>query len=170
MSFTINLYTNYSESNKVDKSIDLVESYTGVLRAECSIIDPKILIECDITLLARCNYLSIPSFRRYYYIRDMVSVREGLVELTCHVDVLMSFASAIKSNRAIIKRSATEWNLYLNDGSLKCYQNPHIITRKFPSGFSSQEFVMAVAGAASSSSASGSSASGSSASSSTSSS
>ena len=159
MSFTINLYVNYSESNRLEKSIDLVESYTGVLRSECSIIDPKITIECDISLLSRCNYLSIPSFRRYYYIRNMVSVREGLVELSCHVDVLMSFASAIKSNRAIIKRSATEWNLYLNDGSLKCYQNPHIITRKFPNGFTSQEFVLAVAGSANSSNSSNSSSS-----------
>lgn len=71
----------------------------------------------------------------------------------------MSFADGIRNNTAIIKRQQEQWNLYLNDGSLKCYQDPIILTKAFPSGFTTQEFVLAVAGAAGSSS-SGESSSG----------
>ena len=64
----------------------------------------------------------------------------------CHVDALTSFANDIKANTAIIKRNENKWNLYLNDGTFKIYQNPDVLTKEFPSGFNAQEFILAVAG------------------------
>lgn len=146
MSFNITLYVNTSENNRLEKSISRLTTFSGDLRSECSIIDPIITFEENLSQFVGANYLYIPSFQRYYFIRNIRSIRSNLVEVTAHVDVLMSFASAIKANRAIIKRNANKWNLYLNDGSLKCYQNPMILTKAFPGGFTTQEFVLAVAG------------------------
>lgn len=146
MAFDIELYVNTSENNRLSKSISRLATFSGELRSECSIIDPIITFEGSLSQFAGANYLRIPSFNRYYFIRNIRSIRTGLVEVTAHVDVLMSFANAIKGNSAIIKRNAKKWNLYLNDGSLKCYQNPMILTKAFPSGFTTQEFVLAVAG------------------------
>lgn len=151
MAFNIELYLNSSENNRLEKSISRLTTFSGELRSECSIIDPVITFEGSLTQFAGANYLYIPSFNRYYFIRNIRSIRNGLVEVSAHVDVLMSFASAIKGNSAIIKRNANKWNLYLNDGSLKCYQNPMILTKAFPAGFTTQEFVLAVAGGAGSS-------------------
>lgn len=146
MAFDINIQRNNSEKNRVTKNISNVMTVSGVLKEDTSIIDPVIKIECDLSQVRMCNYLTIPAFGRSYFVNNIRSVRNGLVEFACHVDVLSSFASGIKSNSAIIKRQENDWNLYLNDGSFKIYQNPNVLTKAFPSGFTTQEFVLAVAG------------------------
>lgn len=146
MAFNIVLQRNNSEMNKISKSVEDIFTVSGVLKEETSIIDPVIKIECDLAAVTACNYLSIPAFGRSYFITNIRSVRNGLVEFSCHVDVLSSFASAIKENTAIVKRQENNWNLYLNDGSFKVYQNPKVLTKAFPSGFTTQELVLAVAG------------------------
>ena len=146
MAFNIVLQRNNSEMNRVTKSVDDLFTVSGVLKDGTSIIDPVIKIESDLSAVTGCNYLSIPDFGRSYFINNISSIRNGLVEFSCHVDVLSSFASEIRNNTAIIKRQENEWNLYLNDGSFKVYQNPTILTKAFPSGFTTQSFVLAVAG------------------------
>lgn len=146
MSFNIVLQKNNSEMNRVSKSIDDLLTVSGILKEETSIIDPIIKIECDLAAVIGCNYLSIPAFNRSYFVNNIRSIRNGLVEFSCHVDVLSSFASNIRGNTAIVKRQENKWNLYLNDGSFKVYQNPNVLTKAFPSGFTTQEFVLAIAG------------------------
>ena len=146
MAFNIVLQRNNSEMNRVSKAVDNLFTVSGVLKEDTSIIDPVIKIECDLSAVTGCNYLSIPAFGRSYFINNIRSIRNGLVEFSCHVDVLSSFASEIRGNTAIIKRQENAWNLYLNDGSFKVYQNPNVLTKAFPSGFTAQEFVLAVAG------------------------
>ena len=147
MAFDIVLMRNKSEEIKVDKTTETISTVTGVLKESTSIIDPIIKIECDLSTVTTCNYLSIPTFGRFYFVNNITSINNGIVEFSCHCDVLSSFASAIKANSAIIRRQENKWNLYLNDGSFRIYQNPVIITKNFPSGFTTSEFVLAVAGA-----------------------
>lgn len=146
MSFNIIIQRNNSELNKVVKNVRNIITLSGELREATSIIDPIIKIECDLEDITECNYLTIPVFNRSYFIKNIRSIRNNIVEISCHVDVLSSFADAIKTNTAIIKKQENSWNLYLNDGTFKIYQNPEILTKSFPSGFSTQEFVLAVAG------------------------
>ena len=146
MAFNIVLQRNNSEMNRISKSVDNLLTVSGVLKEDTSIIDPIIKIKCDLSEVTGCNYLSIPAFGRSYFVNNIRSVRNGLVEFSCHVDVLSSFESKIRENKAIIKRQENKWNLYLNDGSFKVYQNPNVLTKAFPSGFTTQELVLAVAG------------------------
>lgn len=146
MAFNIILQRNNSELNKVTKSIDNIMTVSGTLKEETSIIDPIIKIECNISDVKGCNYISVPEFGRSYFVNNIRSIRNGLVEFSCHVDVLSTYAEQIKNNTGIIKRQENEWNLYLNDGTFKVYQNPNVLTKAFPSGFTTQEFVLAVAG------------------------
>ena len=146
MSFNIVLQRNKSEMNRLLKSVDNIMTVSGVLKEETSIIDPVIKIECDLSDVMSCNYLSISAFGRSYFVNNIRSIRNGLVEFSCHVDVLSSFASQIMANSAIIRKQENTWNLYLNDGSFRVYQNPNVLTRAFPSGFTTQEFILAVAG------------------------
>lgn len=146
MAFNIELKTNNSEQNRLNKDTKTIMTVSGVLKEETSIIDPVIKIECEISDVTGCNYLSIPVFKRSYFVNDIRSIRNGLVEFSCHVDVLSTYAEQIKNNTGIIKRQENKWNLYLNDGTFKVYQNPNVLTKAFPSGFTTQEFVLAVAG------------------------
>lgn len=149
MAFDIILQTNNSEKNAVTKNITDIATITGTLKQETSIIDPVILVAGDIASYVGCNYMTCATFGRSYFVNNIRSIRAGLFEISCHVDVLASFADQIKENRAIIRRQENRWNLYLNDGSFKVYQNPDVWTVPFSSGFSTQEFVLAVAGASS---------------------
>lgn len=146
MSFNITLQKMTSEKYAVTKSTSDIKTVSGVLKDTTSIIDPVIMIEIDLADVTECNYLSIPKFGRKYFVNNIRSVRNGLVEFTCHVDVLSSWASELKTNSAIVRRNEKKWNLYLNDGTFKIYQNPNVLTKAFPSGFTTQEFVLAVAG------------------------
>ena len=147
MSFSISIMLNKSEPNKLTKVTSTLLTLTGSLRAPSSIIDPIITCECDLSSIATANYLSIPSFSRFYFITDMVSISSSLVEIHAHVDVLSSFATSIRACKGIISKQENLWNLYLNDGSLRVYQNSEVITRTFPNGFpNTGEIVLAVAG------------------------
>lgn len=146
MSFSIVLQRNSSENNKVDKTLTTLSTMTGTLKNETSIIDPVIIFEGSLSNLKNCNYCTISEFGRSYFVNDIRSVRNGLIELTCHVDVLSTYATAIRGNRAIIKRQENNWNLYLNDGSFNSYQNPYVLTKLFPSGFNTSQFILAIAG------------------------
>ena len=146
MSFNVLLQQNDSEKNRVTKTLTLLGTATGVLKEETSIIDPVIKIECTLESVIKCNYITIEAFGRSYFVNNIRSIRQGLVEFTCHVDVLSTYATEIKANKAIVRRQELRWNTYLNDGVFKVYQNPDIKLYPFPSGFTTQEYVLAVAG------------------------
>lgn len=146
MAFQVIMEQNNSEPEKMDKEIENIATLNGTLRESTSIINPNILVECGINIAARCNYITIPTFNRSYFVRNFTSFRDGLFIFDCHCDVLSSFKDGIRSNNAIIRRQENLWNLYLNDGSFKVYQNPSVLTKSFPNGFSAHEIVLAVAG------------------------
>ena len=144
--FNIVFYVNSSEKNKIDKTLTEITTMSGTLRNETSIIDPVIIVEGDLSAFTGCNYMSIETFGRSYFVNNIRSIRDDLFEVSGHVDVLSTYKNAIRKNQAIIRKQQNSWNLYLNDGSLRVYQNPDVIVKTFPSGFTKQEFVLAVAG------------------------
>lgn len=147
MSFAVTLQTNSSPRNQLDKSLSNVLAVNGNLKEDSSVVDPIILVQAPLSAIVNANYMTIPAFGRSYFITDMISVRNSLVEIHAHCDVLTTYASAIRGNEAIIYRQENDWNLYLDDGSFQVYNNPNVLTRPFPSGFSALEFILAVAGA-----------------------
>lgn len=147
MSFAVTLQTNSSPKNQLDKSLTSVLAVTGNLKEDSSVVDPIILVQAPLSTIVNANYMTIPVFGRSYFITDMISVRNSLVEIHAHCDVLTTYADAIRANDAIIYRQENDWNLYLDDGSFQVYNNPNVLTRPFPSGFSTLEFILAVAGA-----------------------
>lgn len=146
MAFTVALQSNSSPKNQLDKSVSGVLSVSGTLKEGTSVIDPVILIQAPLSTLVNANYMTISAFGRSYFITDIRSIRNDLVEISGHVDVLSTYAAGIRGNNAIIYRQENDWNLYLDDGSFQIYQNPSVLTRPFPSGFSTLEFILAVAG------------------------
>lgn len=142
----ITLQVNESDDRKINKTITDISTLTGALREESSIIDPVIMIEGSVSTIAGCNYMTIPEFGRAYFITDITSIRDNLLQVSGHVDVLSTYATQILANTGIVRRQENEWNLYLDDGSFKVYNNPIILTRAFPSGFSTLSFILAVAG------------------------
>ena len=143
----LKLYNNLSDKIVVDKKItQLGSTLNGTLRENCSVIDPIIKVEGIVgSNLTKCNYAYIEEFGRYYYVTNIVCVG-NLFELHMHVDVLMTYKRSIRSNSAVVSRQEKLYNLYLQDGVFKEQANPHYEIKKFPSGFTSFNFILAVAG------------------------
>lgn len=144
MSITIDLMQNLSDTNVVDKTVSTISTITGVLKDATSIISPTIMIQG--TLPPGCNYMYISDFARYYYVTDVRSIHNDIFEISAHVDVLKTYASQLRNCTGIVARQENKYNLYLDDGSFKTYQNPRFKKLAFPSGFTTLEFVLAVAG------------------------
>lgn len=145
---TITFYKNLSDNVVVDKNITQIgNAQSGTLREACSIIDPVIKFEdfTDFDITAT-NYCYIEEYGRYYYINNIVTITDKLYEIHCHVDVLKTYASGIRSNSAVISRQEKQYNLYLQDGVFKTYANPHYEIKQFPAGFSGYHFIFSVAG------------------------
>ena len=147
---TLDLYKNLSDNKVVDKSISqLGSTLNGILREDCSVINPVILIE-DFTgfNISNANYAYISEFGRYYYITNIVIINHKLFELHMHVDVLKTYASGIRSNTAVIGRQEQKgkYDLLLQDGTYKVKANPHYEIFKFPSGFTGHHYILMVAG------------------------
>jgi hypothetical protein len=109
-------------------------------------MNPAFVIEGNIQDIASANYLTVYSFKRHYFITNIESIRTGIYIIHAHVDVLTTYATAIKDNNAIIHRQANSFNLYLDDGVMKLYQNPIVQVYSFPNGFSNLMYVMPVVG------------------------
>lgn len=147
MSFTIKLQKNKSDLNVLTKNIEDVLSIEGELRAETSIIKPIIRIETSNTDIFNCNYMTIESFGgRKYFIDDITSVRNGMIQISAHVDVLSTYDAQIRKCTGIISKQTFNYNLYLDDGTLKAYNNPKIVTKSFPNGFTGESYLLLVAG------------------------
>lgn len=143
------LYTNNSDDKVVTKNITTLATINGTLREDCSIIDPVITVSDSVVnnaIAAACNYAKIAQFGRYYYVKNIVC-KGKFWELHMHVDVLASFQTELKALDAVIARQENKYNLYLNDGFFKTYQNPHVKIMQFPSGFTDQYYILSVAGA-----------------------
>lgn len=145
--FDIVLMTNTSPKNYLDKNTTTVATVTGVLRDESNIVNPSFLVEMG-TAPASVNYLYVADFGRYYFVNDVTSVRNGLWRFDCTSDPLTSFKSQIRGCTGILRRaqSPSAYNVMLDDGSFRAYNDPVVITKEFPNGFTTREYVLAVAG------------------------
>ena len=85
----INLYNNESPPNKISKQITLILALEGTLKSESDIVNPIIRIYAP--TLPNFNYARIPAFNRYYYMRDVESVRADIWDIKLASDPLMSF-------------------------------------------------------------------------------
>lgn len=142
----ITLYVNSDPKNKINKTPSAISNISGVLRDQCNTTDPVIMIEGS--SIPSANYMYIPDFNRYYFITNIKNVRNGLWEITAHVDVLMSYAAQIMAQNVILlDTSATGANNYVqNDVYVRSVKSKTDILN-FPSGLSEDgDFILITAG------------------------
>lgn len=110
------LMVNSSERNELHKAITGMSYYECKLIDDTSITQPSLLIEA--ANISGFNYCYIPSFNRYYYIKEITSVTNSLWRVDCYVDVLMSFKNQILSSYALIsENTSVETSYYLSSDS-----------------------------------------------------
>ena len=106
----LKLYKSLDEKNRIRKTLTEELILNGALRDKSSVIKPTILIQTD---PLDYNYAYIPEFGRYYFINNVVAMRNKsfIIDLKC--DVLMSYADEIYNLRALIDREETQSQQYV---------------------------------------------------------
>ena len=131
---TITTYTSTDDSNYINKRLTNKSDISNVtLKNSTDYVNPVIMLQTE---TIDFNYVYIPTFKRYYFVREITSLKNNLWSVALHVDVLMSFRSQIKNVRAITKRQEYLCNNDLIDDRLRLLNYPALQTNvTFPNGF-----------------------------------
>lgn len=140
----ITLYNFTVPPNTVGKGAVQVETLSGTFRDTVSVINPTFTIERNSPI--GFNYVYIQAFDRFYYVTGISADLHGVVTVSCTVDPLETNASAIAQMNAIIRRQENQYNLYLDDGIFKAYQNTKHKLIAFPNSFTEYSYILALAG------------------------
>lgn len=106
----VELYTTNSDRKQLRKDLDKKgETDSALIKEPCSIINPVITLSRARLgkAWAAVNYVYIPDFKRYYFIDNIVALNDGLVEISMHIDVLMTYADSLVDLQLEIVRAAS---------------------------------------------------------------
>lgn len=147
----INLFKCTAENHRVNKSQYISNRFAmnGSLRNESSVVDPVILVEKTNPAKYNYNYMYIAEFNRWYFINDIISIRNNLWEIHAHVDVLYSWYDDLYNMECIIEKSEefNKSNLYYDDGSFILDTRRNVELKEFPTGFNeSGQYILICAG------------------------
>ena len=134
MSFQVVLGITKSEKTALDKTVTDTKTYTGTLINNSNVVNPSILIHVGADTIANYNYMSISSFGRHYFITEITALNEKTCMVSAHVDVLSTYKESIRKNEAVIARSESSYNLFIDDGLFKVDSKTIIQTKKFSEG------------------------------------
>lgn len=133
MAFDIKFWNVSDDPRTMYKRItsSSASTYTGTLRDESSIINPIVEIFYEQSSFYY-NYAYIEAFRnRYYFIKDIVFVRTGLVRLYLKCDVLSTYRTVLKAQRGYIARSSNTYNPYIIDKRLPLNYNRTVTNESY---------------------------------------
>lgn len=147
MIMNIQFYYNQSDERTINKQLISGISIEGVLRNESSVINPSILLELSAPI--SYNYCYIPVWQRYYFVKNVTSVRNNLYMVDLQVDVLMSFRNDISNYKIVINKQTEIANSdeYIDDNSLVANSIHFTRIINFTRGFNdSPEYILITAG------------------------
>ena len=105
----VNLYNNTDDKRVINKTLTQLYTVNANIITPSSVMTPQLRVAWSSGLPA-ANYMYIQAFNRYYYITDIIADTGGAAIISGRVDVLMSYAAAIKSLPAVVIRSTSSTN------------------------------------------------------------
>ena len=131
----------------MNKEFTTGSSYQGVLKSDCSIEHPVLIIK-GLEEILNYNYVEIPQFNKSYFIRDITVLENGYYQVSCEVDVLETYKNAILNNPCIIEASENAYfNDYLRHESFVATVKHKTDIITFPTGLNNAgEFILITAG------------------------
>ena len=129
----IKLYKTLSEDNKLDKELTLVREININLLIRSNVTSFDFSLSGD---MADINYMFIPDFGKYYFLKSPTIERNGYTSYRAEEDVLMTYKDQIRQESGIILRQENEGNLYITDNTFPVENRNKTFFKKFPNGFS----------------------------------
>ena len=157
----VRFYKCNSDKRKVDKTLEAKgDEFTIYTRGSMNELDPVFIFNNYKTVAEwrDVNYLYCPNLQRYYYITSKEYGSKGFCTLSCHVDVLKTYATHILGSTQLVNRGemTKTRNRYIVDNQMpihsdNAYTIKHsgvdIITPNVPSNATtSSSLIMATVG------------------------
>ena len=138
---TLEIYRCPSDERMVSKALnDKFEFKDITFKKDTSIMNPIFIVGAikdntepmdTVGWWRKFNYCYCPNLDRYYFIRNIVFQKTGLVELQCDVDPLMSFKDDILNSTQLITRQENKIQKYIPDQSLPIHSATKTEIRQF---------------------------------------
>lgn len=138
--YNIQLGNLYSPRNKIIKDYAMRFGLQGVIKEPSSIINPTVLIEAPLDLIADCNYMYIPLMNRYYIINDIKTATNTTCTVSASCDVLMSFKDQILNCAGYVERNEDVISYLVADSDRLRQVNPAISTVPFTVPAEAQDY------------------------------
>lgn len=144
---TITLYNQDNDNRVVSKTLGsaIITLSDAVARDSFDVRAGEITITTD-TDISMCNYCYIAELSRYYYIKDITIYRKGVWVISLKCDVLMTFASGIRSLSGTVDRQENKYNGYIPDGEYKQLAYSQITAKAFPNAMNSDTLILMTVG------------------------
>ena len=114
----ITLWNSFTKKRNSTKQPNITgTSKTVVLKEETSIEKPSFILNEP---MANWTYAS--AFGRYYFVTDVINLDGHRSEIVCDVDTLATYKSDITSYTAFVERSASSYDVFLNDALVSTEQ------------------------------------------------
>ena len=141
MAYSIKLYKTSSDKRAVNKALTSVMDATAEIWGDCDLLSPSLVL--NVAPGVNINYLQIldaPFNGRYYFVDNITIMQNGIVRVSCSIDVLMSHKSDIKKETAILARQSNIANLYFNDPDLPIENRNNVSFKQFPKGLENKAY------------------------------
>ena len=104
-------YTNNSDSNELNKNINLVtELQCNVNKDNLDVLSPILFLSYFDIKELNINYCYIEELNRYYFINSYTIEKNNLIKLQLETDVLMTFKNDILLSFGIVKETKNNQN------------------------------------------------------------
>lgn len=119
------LYNNNSDNRKVNKTLGEIKTVDCELKRPANNIELSIRI-LDSEWVDSANYVYLPLFNSYYFIKNYSYQAGGIVELYLGIDVLQTYSSYILGLYTFVERQEYKNNAYIIDNELPVRNNRKI--------------------------------------------
>lgn len=143
----VQLLSTASENNTIGKKYSSVATISATLKDNSSIIHPVLIFNFSGNIY-NVNYMYIPEWKRYYFIRDIVLLTGGRYQIIAECDVLESFkVDILKMSVVLDGTEKTGLNKYIPDNVFTRNCKDVTTVGTFPQGLpDTGEFILITAG------------------------
>lgn len=117
MSISVTFYSNFSKRKNSTKQPTGGTSLNCVMKKDTSLLNPTFQIDGIQTSYNYCYFQG-----RYYFIDDITLNNNNIYDISCSIDALATYKSAIGSSTQFIERAASSYDLLVSDPLLSSQQ------------------------------------------------
>lgn len=129
-------YNNNSDRRCINKVLTDAKTISGNVKTQYTSSGISIDIDISVAGIApfQFNYMKLDN--KYYFIDSVDFLSQNIIRVNCSVDLLETYKSQILNQIAVLNRSETSYNRYLNDDNLHINAYKRVQTKSFSNSFS----------------------------------